>query len=63
MISQVNDTELKITNHSINETYTVPIKSITANCIHGHCRTCHSLQRQSISREITMFDLGFALQL
>ena len=56
VINQVNDTELIITDQSINESYTVPIKSIKANFIHGYCRTCHSLQGSSISREITIFD-------
>ena len=54
VINQVNDTELIITDQSINESYTVPIKSIKANFIHGYCRTCHSLQGSSISREITI---------
>ena len=54
VISQVNDTELIITDQSINASYTVPIKSIKAIFIHGYCRTCHSLQGSSISREITI---------
>ncbi|MFM7978479.1 MAG: C-terminal helicase domain-containing protein, partial [Candidatus Fonsibacter sp.] len=56
VLSQINDTELIITDQSINESYTVPIKYIKANFIHGYCRTCHSLQGSSISREITIFD-------
>ena len=56
VISQVNDTDLVITDNTTNESYTVPIKSIKANFIHGYGRTCHSLQGSSISREIYIFD-------
>jgi hypothetical protein len=51
-----NDPELIITDQSINEPYTVPIKSIKANFIHGYCRTCHSYQGSTIDDDIIIFD-------
>ena len=56
VISQINDQELVLSDHSINNSYSVPIKVVKANFIHGYCRTCHSLQGSSISSEITIFD-------
>ena len=56
VISQINDQELILSDHSINKSYSVPIKVVKANFIHGYCRTCHSLQGSSISSEITSFD-------
>ena len=56
MISQINDQELVLSDHSINNSYSVPIKVVKANFIHGYCRTCHSLQGSSINSEISIFD-------
>ena len=55
VISQINDQELVLSDHSITNSYSVAIKVVKANFIHGYCRTCHSLQGSSISREITIF--------
>ena len=57
-ITFVLEKDLVITDKSmgIDTNFTVPIKMIKSNFIHGYCRTCHSFQGSSIDNEITIFD-------
>ena len=58
-IVKVSDNSLTIKDCSINESYTVPTKTIEDNFIHGYCRTCHSYQGSSIDDKLTIFDWDF----
>ena len=49
VITEINDQGLILTDRSCKQSFNVPQNVMMANFIHGHCRTCHSLQGSSIS--------------
>ena len=62
LITEINDQGLILTDRSCKQSINVPQNVMMANFIHGHCRTCHSLQGSSISGN-TYLGLGFTLYL